>query len=231
MPLGHEERERIEQHVARCGRAGGGGASSAARQGSACRRPFAVAHQERGSERLEVRLASQAVGHRLEASCRACQQLRRLTGAPLVEGDLSAQHLDPGAPELVERSGIDRAEQAECAVERTGIAAGMAAASRRVARRDGSGDNVAARPRNAAAAASPPRACARAAERSSSTATASSGAVDAWASATHDGPGRAADRWPPRGRSARPGAPAARPTVDRRAYERVTEHHPLADVQ
>ncbi len=71
-----------------------------------------------------MRLASQAGGHGLEPSRRVGQMPRRLVQVELVEGDLAAQHLDAGASELVERLGVDRAEQSQRRVERTGIALG-----------------------------------------------------------------------------------------------------------
>ena len=116
----------VEQHVAAAGepvrrrRAQRGLGDGSASRPAPSRSPAHIA----APQRLEVRLASQADGHRLEPPRRACQKPRRLADAALVEGDLSAQHLDAGAPELVERLGVDRAEQSQCGVERTGVALG-----------------------------------------------------------------------------------------------------------
>ena len=125
MPLGQEQGASVEQRVGRRRRAlRRGRAQRGLGDGPRSGRAVPAACPHRGPERLEVRLASQAGGHRLESSGRVGQTPRRLVQAELVEGDLSMQHLDAGAPELVERLGVERAEQSQRRVERTGIALG-----------------------------------------------------------------------------------------------------------
>ena len=175
VSIGHPHREPVEQDVDRTRRFGAGGRctrSLGRLQQSA--RDFQIAGH-RGPERLEVRLARQSGVERLEVSGRAHEQPAGVAAAALLKSDLPAQALHLGGSQGVERAGLDRDQQAECRVERAGVALRLAAASSRCARRPGSGVSIAARSRNAAAAANPPRACARPAERSSSSATSSSG--------------------------------------------------------
>ena len=107
VSVGQADRERVEQHVNRPWRGGAGWRRP--RGGRDCRRAaddFNVAgHGAR--ERLEVRLAGQLGVEWLKAARRAQKQAAGVAAAPLLQRDLGSQEVDPGAPELVEHSGLD----------------------------------------------------------------------------------------------------------------------------
>ena len=80
-----------------------------------------AARQQRGPERLQVGLARQFGIERLEASGRVEEQPSGVA-AFVVKGDLSAQVLHSGDPQGVRRAGLDRDEQAQRRVGRAGVA-------------------------------------------------------------------------------------------------------------
>ena len=127
----------------------------------------------RGLQRLKVGVARELGVQRLKAPSRVEQERDGFPAVPQVQTDLSPQAQSSRLLERVERPAIATSAAAASGAPASCFAS--AAASARRARLAGSGDNVAARSRNAAAAATPPRAWARPAERSSSAATASSG--------------------------------------------------------
>ena len=225
---------RAAVSLAAASRAAGGARSAASRDAPHPGRAVAVARAHRGAERLEVRLARQADVRAARGVCAAPASSRAASPrAALVEGDLPMQHLDAGAPELVERPRCRprRAVSARRPAHRHRAWRRPPRAAR-AARREGSGVSVAPRSqkrgsaRRARREPAPGRPSARAPRR-----PARPGPSTPRRDATRGGPGRPADRSPPPGRGAPPGAPAPGRPVDRRAHQRMTEHHLLADRQ
>ena len=190
--------------------------------GARAARPRAIVRDPAGPSRSPAYIAAPSASRcvlRARPTVRAARGVcaaparcaRRLAAAELVEGDLPAQHLDAGAPELVERLGVDRAEQPRAprrahrhrAWRRPPPAAArLGATGRATAWRRAPGTRRRRRARRAPARG--PR------ERSSSTATSLVRRRRRLRpDATHGGPGRPADRSPPPGRGAPPGAPRA----------------------
>jgi hypothetical protein len=101
------DRERVEQHVNRPRRNRAGWRRP---RGGRDRRRAADDFNVAGhgaSERLEVRLAGELGVEWLEAARRAQEQAAGVAAAPLLQGNLGAQKVDPGAPGLVEHTGLD----------------------------------------------------------------------------------------------------------------------------
>ena len=202
VPVREPQRERVEQDVDRARRVGAG------RRGArGCRRlphaagPGQVTGENRGPERLQVRLAGQRGVERLEQQGRAEQEPGRVASATLVEGDLAAQALLLCGLQRVQRPGHGRGEQPKRRVQRAGVAHGPGGREQPLRPAGRVGVSSAARSRNAAAAASPPRACARPADRSSSAATSSSGQARPGPGARLGDPGQPPGRWPPPARA------------------------------
>ena len=146
MPLRQEQGAPVEQRVARRGRAGRRGrAQRGLGDGPHSGRAVPVARPHRGPERLEVRLASQADGHRLEASGRVGQ-----TAAPPRPRGTGRRR----SVRAASRRGRARARRAPRRRPRRAVSAPRRAHRHRAwrwpppaaacARRDGSGDSVAA---------------------------------------------------------------------------------------
>ena len=83
------------------------------------------------------------------------KQAAGLVASPLLQCDLGSQEVDPGVPELVKRARVDPFQQHKRTILIAGVALAAPAATRRCARRAGSGVSVAARSRKAATAAIP----------------------------------------------------------------------------
>ena len=116
------QRERVEQDVDRTRRLRRGrrGARGLGGFQDAAGDLEVVGH--RGPERLQVCLAGQAGVERLETSGRAHEQPAGVAAASLLQRDLSAQEVDAGSLELVERSSLNCHQQAERVVKRAGVA-------------------------------------------------------------------------------------------------------------
>jgi len=69
-------------------------------------------------------LAGQADVERLKAPCRAEQQPGGVGAAALVKGDLPAQVLHLGGPQLIQRAGLDRDQQPQRRIQCAGVAFG-----------------------------------------------------------------------------------------------------------
>jgi hypothetical protein len=123
VSLRQPPRERVEQdiHHPRRIRARGRGACGLGRLPQVAG-AVQVAGPQRGAERLEVRLTRGAGVEGLEASGRAEEQPSRVVDTPLVKGDLPAQVLRLGGPQRVKGASLDRDQQCERRVERTGVA-------------------------------------------------------------------------------------------------------------
>ena len=123
VSLGQADREPVEQDVHRPRRVGAGRRGA---RGLGCLEratgAVQVAGPDRGHERLQVCLAGQAGVEWLEAPGRAEKQPSRVAAALLLQRDLPAQLLHLRGAERVERAGLDRDQQAQCGVERAGVA-------------------------------------------------------------------------------------------------------------
>ena len=110
-PVGHSQRESVEQNVDRTRRVGAGRRGSRGLGGLHQAAGDVEVGRHRGPERLEVRLAGQVGVERLETSRRAHEQPTSVAGTSLLQRDLSAQEVDTGALERVERPCLDCDEQ------------------------------------------------------------------------------------------------------------------------
>ena len=113
VALGGEEREPVEQQVARAR----GGLPLRGEDGGGDLARVAAVHQPVGRqgrrERVEVGLARERRVERLEPPRRLEQQRRRVAAARRGEDDLRPQQLRPRAVELLERPGLRDREQAQ----------------------------------------------------------------------------------------------------------------------
>ena len=103
---------------------GGSGPGGAARAASAASRRRGQAQSPATSRpQRDSRYVSRARPTSSGSSCRAAlsSSRRRIAGTSLVQGDLSAQPLHLGGPQLVQRPGLDGDQQSQRRVQRAGV--------------------------------------------------------------------------------------------------------------
>ncbi len=140
MPLGDQQSQAIQEEI--------GGARGARRPGRATSglgdlsqsgSGGQMAGEDRRGERFEVRLACEHDVERLEPLGGLEEQRRSVIAAARGEGDPGAQHVDPGALDLVERSPLGGGQQGKRGTRRARIVLGLRRGQRalRPARRIG----------------------------------------------------------------------------------------------
>ncbi len=134
VPLGEDQREAVEQHVAwkrtigriRGGRRGTGDVEQAAAGAGE------VPGEQRRAPRIEIGVAGEAYVERLELLRRLEQQQRGVAAAALREHDLGPEQIDAGSPELVERPGLRGGQEPASNIERSRAEAGLGGRERPV---------------------------------------------------------------------------------------------------